>query len=213
MLKVVSFDVGGTLIDLYYANYVWNVAIPQLYARKGGMSFEEARDYVLNEYDRIGSNDIRWYLPEYWFKHFSLDENPMDVFRSQIDKVKFYPEVPSVLENLSQRYDVIIASGSPRNVINIMIEKFKHHFKHVFSSVSDRREVRKTPQFYEMIYRVLSIEPKTIVHVGDEWYSDFISARRIGIKSFYLDRTGGKSGKLVIRDLRELEDRLRAHIY
>ncbi len=54
------------------------------------------------------------------------------------------------------------------------------------------------------------IEAKAIVHVGDEWYSDFISARRIGIRSFYLDRTGRKRGKLVIKDLRELEERLRA---
>ena len=210
MLKVVSLDVGGTLIDFYYAHYVWNVAIPQLYARKGGISFEEARDHVLKEYDRVGSNNINWYLPEYWFKRFNLDENPIEVFRSHVDKVRFYPEVPSVLENLSRKYDLIIASGSPRNVVDIVIEKFKHYFKRIFSSVSDRREVGKTPQFYEMICRVLGIEPKAIVHVGDEWYSDFISARRIGIRSFYLDRTGGKSGKLVIKDLRELEDRLRA---
>lgn len=174
MLRVVSFDLGGTLIDFYYAEYVWNVSIPQLYARKRGLSFEEARDYVLREYDRLGNNDIRWYLPEYWFKHFNVDENPIEVFRSHIDKVRFHPEVPSVLENLSQKYDLIIASGSPRNVIEIVIEKFNHCFKRIFSSVSDRREVGKTPQFYEMICRVLGIEPKAIVHVGDELYSDFI---------------------------------------
>lgn len=85
MLKVVSFDVSGTLIDFYYAEYVWNDAVPQLYARKKGISFGEAKDYVLREYDRIGSNDIRWYLPEYWFRHFNLDENPIEVFRAHTD--------------------------------------------------------------------------------------------------------------------------------
>ncbi|MDI6904731.1 MAG: HAD family hydrolase [Candidatus Bathyarchaeia archaeon] len=205
MLKVVSLDVGGTLIDFYYADYVWNVAIPQLYARKKDISFEEAKDYVLMEYDRIGSNDIRWYLPEYWFKHFNLDEDPIEVFKSHIDKVRFYPEVPSVLKNLSQKYDLIIVSGTPRNVIEIVIQKIKHYFKHIFSSVSDRREVKKTPQFYEMICKILGIEPLVMVHVGDEWYSDFIAPRKVGVKSFFLDRTGEKSGKCVIKDLRELE--------
>ncbi len=205
MLKVVSFDVGGTLIDFYYADYVWNVAIPQLYARKKDISFEEAKDYVLKEYDRIGSNDIRWYLPEYWFKRFNLDEDPMEVFKSHIDKVRFYPEVPSVLENLSQKYDLIIVSSTPRNVIEIVIEKIKHYFKHIFSSVSDRREVKKTPQFYEMICKVLGIEPLVMVHVGDEWYSDFIAPRKAGVKSFFLERTGEKSGKFVIKDLMELK--------
>jgi len=208
MLKVVSLDVGGTLIDFYYANYVWNVAIPQLYARKKDISFEEAKDYVLREYDSVGSNDIRWYLPEYWFKHFDLDEDPIEVFRSHIDKVRFYPEVPSVLKNLSQKYDLIIVSGTPRNVIEIVIEGFRNYFKHIFSSVSDRQEVKKMPQFYEMICKALGIETLAMVHVGDEWYYDFIAPRRIGVKSFFLDRTGEKSGKFVIKDLRELEDRL-----
>jgi predicted HAD superfamily hydrolase len=47
-----------------------------------------------------------------------------------------------------------------------------------------------------------------MVHVGDDWYSDFISPSKIGITSFYLDRTGKKSGEFVLRDLNELNDRL-----
>ena len=208
MLKVVSFDVSGTLIDLNYVEHVWNEAIPQLYARKKGVSFEEAKDYVLSEYDHISSNDIRWYLPEYWFKHFNLDENPTEVFRSHTDKLRFYPEVPSVLKDLSQKYNLIIASGTPRNFIEIEIEKLRHYFTHIFSPISDRQEVKKTAQFYKMICKVLGIEPLAVVHVGDEWYSDFIAPRRIGVRSFFLDRTGGKSGKSVIRNLGELEGRL-----
>jgi len=208
MLKVVSLDVSGTLIDFNYVEHVWNEAIPQLYARKKGISFEEAKDYVLREYDRIGSNDIRWYLPEYWFNHFNLDENPIEVFRSHTDKLRFYPEVPSVLRDLSQKYNLIIASGTPGNFIEIEIKKFRHYFTHIFSPILDRQEVKKTPQFYKMICKVLGIEPPVIVHVGDEWYSDFIAPRRIGVKSFFLDRTGEKSGKFVTRNLGELEDRL-----
>ncbi|MDI6847706.1 MAG: hypothetical protein QMD23_06205, partial [Candidatus Bathyarchaeia archaeon] len=60
-------------------------------------------------------------------------------------------------------------------------------------------------QFYEMICKILGIEPLVMVHVGDEWYSDFIAPRKVGVKSFFLDRTGEKSGKCVIKDLRELE--------
>lgn len=206
MLKVVSFDVVGTLVDSCYEDYVWKEAIPQLYSRKRGVSFEEAKNYVLREYNRIGNNDIRWYLPEYWFKHFNLDEDPIEVFKSHVDKVKFYPEVLSVLKNLSQKYDLIIASGATKNVIETMIEKFRQYFKRIFSSVSDCREVKKTPQFYTMICEILGIKPYVMAHIGDEWYSDFISPRKIGIKSFFLDRAEEKSGKFVIKDLRELED-------
>jgi HAD superfamily hydrolase (TIGR01549 family) len=208
VLRVVSFDVVGTLIDCSYETHVWNEAIPHLYARKRGISFEEAKAYVSREYDRIGNRDIRWYLPEYWFKHFALDEDPGDVFRSHAGKVKFYPEVASVLRDLGRKYELIVASGATRSVIEIMVGRVRHYFKQIYSPVSDRREVKKTPQFYEMICRVLRIEPGCMVHVGDEWYSDFTAPRRIGIRSFYLDRTGEKKGKSVIRDLVELEGRV-----
>ena len=69
-------------------------------------------------------------------------------------------------------------------------------------------ELKKTPQFYEKICKILEIEPCAMAHVGDQLYSDFVSPRSIGIKSFFLDRTGEKGGKLVIKDLRELEDRV-----
>jgi len=206
MLRVVSFDVVGTLVNFYYEDYVWKKVIPQLYARKMGFTFQEAKECVLSEYDHVGKNDIRWYLPEYWFEHFNLDENPIEVFRSYSDKVRFYPDVPSVLKNLSKKYDLIIASGTTRKIIEIMIEKFRHYFKQIYSPVSDRKEVKKIPHFYEMICKILGIEPSAMVHVGDEWYSDFIAPRKVGVKSFYLDRTGEKRGEFVIKDLRMLED-------
>lgn len=188
MLKVVSFDVVGTLVDFNYEDYVWKEAIPQLYAKKQGISFEEAKTYIMKEYKRISNTDIRWYLPEYWFKHFNLGENPIEVFRSHIDKVRFYPEVSSVLRVISQRYDLIIISGTTNNIIEIMIEKFRPYFKRIYSPVSDCQEVRKTPRFYEMICRFLEIEPCVMAHVGDDWYSDFVSpsmhayTREFGLK-------------------------------
>jgi len=208
LLKVVSLDVGGTLIDYYYFNYVWDEAIPQLYARKRGLVLDEAKEYVLREYDRIGSNDIRWYLPEYWFEYFRLNEDPIEVFRSHTDKIRFYPEVLLVLEKLSKKYVLITASGISSNYQEIVLKKIRPYFKHIFSSISDLQEVKKTAKFYEMICKALRIEPDAIIHVGDDFDSDFVAPRRIGIKSFLLDRKEEKRGEFVIKDLRELEDYL-----
>jgi len=208
MLKFVSFDVGETLMDYTYLNYVWNVIIPQLYARKEGFSIEEAEEYVLTEYDNIGKEDMRWYLPEYWFRHFNLDEDPVEVFRLHVGKIKLYPEVPSVLERLSQKYDLLIASVTPKNINEIILESFRHFFKHIFSPISDLQEFKKTSRFYEMICKVLEIDHSAIVHVGNDWHSDFIAPRMVGIRSYFLDRTEERVGKFVIKNLRELEDRL-----
>lgn len=209
MLKVVSFDVDKTLTNYNYMDYVWNKAIPQLYAKNTGLCLKDAIAHVLKEYDKIGSDDIRWYLPEYWFKHFNLNENPIGVFKKHVDKIRFYPEVSTVLNNLRQKFDLVIASGIPRNIVEIMIRKFKC-FKYIFSPISDLKEIKKTSKFYSMICIKLGINPSNIVHIGDDWQYDFLSPRKIGIKSFFLDRTEKKIGKNIIKNLRELEKYLEA---
>ncbi|UCD95988.1 MAG: HAD family hydrolase, partial [Candidatus Bathyarchaeota archaeon] len=152
--------------------------------------------------------DIRWYLPEYWLERFNLDEDPMELFKSHVDKLRFYPEVRSVLGKLSQRYDLTIASSAPKNIIAIMTEKLQRYFKYIYSPVSDFNEVKKTPHFYKLICEAMEIKPCFMLHIGDEWDCDYISPRKIGAKSLYLCRSGEKRGKSVIRDLNELEDHL-----
>lgn len=134
------------------------------YTLKKGVSFERAKNYILRKYDRIGKKDIRWYLPDYWFRCLSLDDNPIEVFKA--------------------------------------------HVESIYSTVWDCQEVKKEPRFYNMICKNLEIKPLEIAHVGDDWYSDFISPRKINVKSFFLDRTGEKRGGYVVNDLRELEKRL-----
>ena len=144
MLKVVSLDIAGTLIDYYYFDYVWEEIIPQLYAKKRSLSLDVAKDYVLREYDQIGRNDIRWYLPKYWFQRFNLDEDPLEVFRLHTDKIRVYSDTPSILEKLSQNYDLVTASGIPRKIQITIIETLGINFKHLFSSITDLQEVKKT---------------------------------------------------------------------
>ena len=47
-----------------------------------------------------------------------------------------------------------------------------------------------------------------MVHLGDDRYFDYVVPSKLGIKAFYLDRTGEDSGDLVIHSLKELRGRL-----
>jgi len=103
---------------------------------------------------------------------------------------------------------LIIASGIPSDLVEIILKKFKHYFKRIFSPVSDLQQAKKTPEFYEMICKELGIKPSDMIHVGDDIYQDFNIPRAVGISSYLLDRTGEKTGDYIIKNLRELEDRL-----
>ena len=50
MKKVVSFDLDGTLVDAGYGDVVWNRGIPEEYAKKYCISFEEAKVLIRKQY-------------------------------------------------------------------------------------------------------------------------------------------------------------------
>ena len=44
--------------------------------------------------------------------------------------------------------------------------------------------------------------------VGDNWNFDYVAPSKAGINAFYLDREGKMSGKHVVKNLREFEEKL-----
>ncbi len=53
------------------------------------------------------------------------------------------------------RYDLIIASGIPTNLIEIMMKDFRTYLKRIFSPVTDLQQVNKTAEFYERACKTL----------------------------------------------------------
>ncbi|RLI15988.1 HAD family hydrolase, partial [Candidatus Bathyarchaeota archaeon] len=67
-LEVVSFDMEGTLITPRFSELIWEYDIPRLYAEQHGLTLEEARRRVFEEYMEIGDERPEWYDIEYWFR-------------------------------------------------------------------------------------------------------------------------------------------------
>ena len=84
MKKVISFDLDGTLVDARYGAMVWNHGIPAEYAKAYGMTFDDARRFIRNQYESVGDGDILWYEIRHWLKRFSLDVEPMGPVHAQI---------------------------------------------------------------------------------------------------------------------------------
>lgn len=204
-IKVASFDVEGTLIDHRFSDLVWERGVPEWYARKEGINFQRAKEYVKGEYDRVGEERIEWYDIGYWFQRFGLGADWKRLLRDYEHEIAVYPEVPGVLETLSKRHSLIIISNSAREFIDLQLKKNRNHFTHIFSATSDFKQVKKTTEVYSKICSILEIKPDEMVHVGDHWNFDFIAPRKLGITAFYLDRTGKEKGKFVVKDLKEFE--------
>jgi len=210
MPKIISFDMDGTLVDPEYTDWVWLHGIPTLYAEKGGLSFEEAKHFVVEEYLKVGEGGIEWYDIKYWFKFFKLEQNWKDLMERYVDKIDIYPDINPLLDRLRGRFPLVLTSNAGREFIDVEMEAtgLRKYFDRIFSATSDFGEVKKTMGFYQRICQILGARPQEIVHVGDHYEFDYLVPRSLGIHAFYLDRSGEKQGDLILRDLRDLEKRL-----
>lgn len=210
--KVISFDMDGTLVHTEFTDWVWGHGIPTLYAKKMGVSFEEAKDLVTQEYLKVGEGAIEWYDIKYWFRFFQLDESWRTVMKRYTDKIRVYPDVHPILKRLEGRFPLILTSNAGREFIDLEMEAtgLGRYFPRIFSATTDFGEVKKTAGFYERICQILEARPQEIVHVGDHYEFDYLVPRSLGIRAFYLDRSGKRSGDSIIPELRDLEERFYA---
>ncbi|MGD0351910.1 MAG: HAD family hydrolase [Dehalococcoidia bacterium] len=185
-VKVVSFDVEGTLVTPDFSYAVWFEAIPRRYAEKNGINLEQARKAVEGEYRKVGDQRLEWYDVRYWFDKLGLG-TPVPMMQRCENRVRYYPEVKEVLASLSEKYKLVVASGSTRDFLHHLLQDIEPYFSEIYSSITDYRQL-KTSEFYLKMCQAMRVEPERVVHIGDNWQFDFMAPSEIGIHAFYLDR-------------------------
>ena len=209
--RVISFDLDGTVTDISFVDSVWLEGIPRLYALKNRVSLEDAKREVRKEYDKVGREKLEWYDLSYWIKKFGLSVSTEEVLRSFEDKIRVFEEVPRALKELKRRgFKLIIVTNARREFVDMELAQLeiRDYFEHVFSSTSDFGLVKKATDLYEKVCAACEIFPSEMVHVGDDRYFDFEVPKKLGIRAFYLDRTGSQQGEFVVHNLEEFSKKL-----
>ena len=204
-IRVVSFDMEGTLIDHNFSDLFWETDIPTLYGWKHGLDLEAARERVLSEYKQIGDERPEWYDAGYWFTRLGLEGDIRELLNRRREDCRVYPEAHPVLERLSGRYPLIISSNTMREFLEVQLLKLPPIFDQVFSATSDFGMVKKSKDFYHRICQMLGVPPNEVAHVGDNQRFDYEAAKKAGVNAYHLDRTGDSEGYHVVRELTEFE--------
>lgn len=210
-VKILSFDMDGTITDLSFVESVWLEGVPHLFAARNQISFQDAKKLVKREYDKVGKERLEWYSLDYWVRKLSLNASPKEILNSFQHRITIFPEVTEALQTFKEKgFRLIMVSSARREFLDIELERtgIRHFFEHTFSSTSDFGLTKKTTDIYQKVCTTCNVAPFEVVHVGDDPDFDFNIPRKLGIKTFYLDRTGSHSGKTIIRDLKELVEKV-----
>ena len=101
---------------------------------------------------------------------------------------KLYPEVVDVLEQLRQRFQLAVISnfdGRLRLILrNLGISKY---FSYVFIS-SELGADKPDPEIFRRALKVMHLDAKEVLHVGDDPERDWKAAAAAGLLVFRLDR-------------------------
>jgi len=203
-LKVISFDVDGTLVDLKYNDLVWFKEIPELVAQRKKISFEESLKLVKEEYSKLGEHNLKWYDIKYWISYFDLKVSHLKILKKYESQIKIFPDVIPVLEELKKDFMLIVITAMPREFLTPKMKKFKKYFKFTFSALSDFKEL-KNSEIYSKICQILKVNPAQVLHIGDHWEFDYLAARKASLKALFLDRANGKKEEFVINSLKEIK--------
>ena len=206
-VKIISFDLDGTLVKSTYANSVWLEGVPKLYAKEKNLPLDFVKKYVFQEYYKVGENKKEWYDIDWWFKHFKLNSSWQELLNEYRFSVELYPDTIDTIKKFSNKFDLIIISNAKKEFIDIQIEetKIRKYFLYAFSSISDFNTVKKIPQVYKEICDKLKIKTNEIIHIGDSKEFDFESPKKVGVKSYYINREKTEKGNNIIHTLFDLE--------
>lgn len=204
MLKFISFDFDGTLVNEDFDNLIWNSEIPKLYAKKHNLTLKQATFEVYADYykalyiEKVNG----WTSTTYWFKRLGL-EYSNELIQDLSKKIHVYPEVPQLLDALSKKYTLVITSNTTRQFLELKMKKehIEKYFTHVFLP-TELKLISKNEKMYKLILKKLKCKPNELMHIGDNYHEDVQIPASLGIKAIHLNRT--KKTKNSIQNLKQL---------
>jgi len=220
-VKTVFFDVGNTL---FYAspsrNEIWLEflttagfqAQPSILAQ--ALSEADAF-YETRLYDYHGRMEDLWTLYDsIIFRKLNITDNEGSLVK-EVNKwfyqpkwYRLYPETRQALQALKNHgYKLGIISGNNDD----LLEQLKWlRLSEYFDSITYSQEARANkpePVIFQLALKRAECSPNEAVYVGDNYESDVLGARKIGIAPILVDRDDRHSDAdcLRIRDLLEVE--------
>lgn len=208
MIKAIIFDMDGVIID---SEETWIKVVGDVFAEYG----HEYTEYMQKKV--FGSNAARIMKQNFDIKdsEAEISRNIKEKFRQKIisEGVKEIPGIYQLLERLEKKFVLALASSTPRNVIEMIIEKL--NIEYYFSVVLSGFEVKDPkphPDIFLAVTEKIKLKPDECLVVEDS--PNGVKAAKsagmkcIALKSKYASESELKEADVIVKSLDEITIKL-----
>ncbi len=177
--KTLMLDMDGTLLDLAFDNYVWKQLVPERYAARHDMAFDEARTRLMARYGEV-QGDLKWYCLDHWSEELGMDM--LALHRDVDHRIGYLPGAERFLKRVHDHHiRVILVTNSHPDTLGLKdgATGLTRYFDAVYSS-HDFGHPKERQGFWHALEEAEGFDAAHSVMV-DDTHSVLRSARDYGI--------------------------------
>jgi putative hydrolase of the HAD superfamily len=188
-IRLLSFDLQGTLSDSAFSDDFWLRLLPELYAQAKNLSLDEAKQQLRAKFKEAGKYHRLYYCAKDWLDELLPDTSVVQVCARLSPRPHLFEDTLSLVKELSAGgIPLVILSATTHDFIEIELADESRHFKQVYSTLDDFEIPGKPKMAFEEAARRMGVSPAEILHVGDCSEMDIANAEEAGCKTFFFDK-------------------------
>lgn len=179
-IDTVLLDMDGTLLDLHFDNYFWQIHVPEQYSQKHGLSLEESKAVLYPRFT-AQQGSLNWYCLDYWSKDLGLDivqlkHNIQERIAIRADALAFLQALAA-----SDKQVWLVTNAHPQ-ALALKLNKtlISHFFDHIISSHQFGKP-KENLQFWHDLQNYSHFVPEQTLFIDDS-ESVLKTAANFGIK-------------------------------
>ncbi len=173
----------GTLLDLHFDNYFWQIHVPQHYGLQQGLSLEESTR-LLSPRFAAQQGSLNWYCLDYWSKDLGLDI--VQLKHDIQERIALRADALDFLQALaaSNKHVWLVTNAHPQ-ALALKLNKtlISHYFSHIISSHQFGKP-KEHLSFWTDLQAYAHFDPKRTLFIDDS-ESVLKTAANFGIQHIF----------------------------
>jgi HAD superfamily hydrolase (TIGR01509 family) len=159
-------DMDGTVLDLAFDNYIWRKLVPERYAARHDLTFDNACDDLFGRF-RAAQGNLEWYCLDHWSDRLGLDV--LKLHREMDHLIGFLPGALKFLQEVqASDIRVLMVTNSHRDTLELKddVTGVASFFDGVHSS-HDYGYAKEHQEFWHALQEEVGFDPETTMFVDD----------------------------------------------